>query len=173
MPGTIRPAQMFDHELNALKGWPSPYALDKRAQPDDQETGILAGMCVYLDPTSKKAKRGCVNGYMPLFVFQGQNEFDVNGDVGNIISGYFNTLVATGAYELETTEFVTPDTYQLNDALTVENAGINQGKLKKATNPWTGGTEMIVGIVSVDGNTTNSNGINTIKFWPVYMPYRA
>ena len=170
MPGTITPAQMFDHELGGLKGWPSPYALDKRAQAITGAEGIAAGMGVYLDPTTGKAVRGAVNGSMPLFAFQGQNDFDVNGDVGNIISGYLNTLVATGAYELETTEFVSPDTYNLNDVLTVSNVSDStRGKLKKTT---LSSTDMIVGVVSEAGPITNSNGKGVIRFWPVYMPSR-
>ena len=31
MPGNITPGQMFTHELNVIKGWPSPYAIDYAA----------------------------------------------------------------------------------------------------------------------------------------------
>lgn len=169
MPGTITPAQMFDHELNATKGWPSPYALDKRVERDTGVTGVFAGMCLRLDATTGKAKRGSTNGDMGLFVWQNENDFDVNGDVGNIISNILNTLVASGAYELETTEFVGAG-FVPNAPLTAENgAGADQGKVKVTT---LGGTENIVGVVSETGPLTNEFRKTVVRFWPVYLPDR-
>lgn len=168
MPGTLVPAQMFDHELNPRKGWPSPYALDHRIQAFNSAQGIRAGMCLYKEPVTSRALRGAINGYMPLFAFQGQSEFDVNGDVGNIIGNWMNTLVATGAYELQTTEYVT-DTYAPNDPLTSTTVGVNAGLLSKTT---FASVNMIVGIVSEAGPTANDHGKNMITFWPVYAPYR-
>ena len=70
-------------------------------------------------------------------------------------------LVATGAYELTSTEFVA-DTYAPNDALTSDTAGANAGLLKKGTMY----TDMIVGIVS-RGQVDNGYGFDSIAFWPV------
>jgi len=167
MPGTLTPAQMFDHELNAVKGWPSPYAVDKRVQADVGVTGIVPGMCLRIDPTSGLANRGSNNGDMGLFVWQGQDHFDVNGDVGNIIGGNMNCLVAAGAYELETTEFVGVG-FNPNVPLTVENgAGVNQGKLKVTT---LGSGLNIVGVVSEAGPLSNDFATSVVRFWPVYLP---
>lgn len=170
MAGSLVPDQMFTHRLDAKKGWPSPYAVDKRVQPFNSSEGIVAGMGLFIDPATHKAKRGSANGSMPLFAWQGQNEFDVNGDVGNIIAGYLNTLVAIGGYELETTEFVT-DTYAENDLLTVRNTvDADRGKLQKTA---INSVDMIVGVVSEAGPAQNSNGVQVIRFWPVYMPNRS
>ena len=170
MPGTLTPAQMYDHELNPVKGWPAINALDKSASIGDQVTGIIAGMCVSLDGDSK-FQRGCPNGSMPLFAFQSQNDFDVNSDVGNISGGKLMALVATGGYELETTEFL-GISFVPNAVLTSEEAVADDiGKLKVTT--IDDATDMIVGVVSDEGPITNENGKNVVRFWPVYMPQRA
>ena len=172
MPGTLIPGQMFTHELNPVKAWPSPYALDKALKPN-VGISLVAGQCVSIDastsgPGALLAKLGVLNGDMPLFAFQGKDEFDVNGDVGNIITGTFNTLVATGAYELESTEFVA-GTYYSNDPLTSPTAGINAGNIEKC---GLDDSVQIVGIVS-DGKLTNSYGMSVVRFWPVYCPLRC
>lgn len=168
MPGTIVPAQMFDHMLDPKKGWPSPYALDKAAAPDTGVTGINAGTGVSLSASTGLLVKGLgVAGAMPMWAFQGQNEFDVNGDVGNIISGVVNCLVATGAYELETTEY-SGVSFAVQDPLTLNGSG----QVVAAAGGITG-TDDICGIVSTAGPLTNAYGKQTVRFWPVYMPSRA
>jgi len=174
MPGTLVPAQMFDHELNAVKGWPSPYAVDHRIQALSASEGILPGMVVHKDPTTSKAIRGLTSAstQMPLFAFQSQNDFDVNGDVGNIIAGWMNALVAIGSYEFESTEFVTPASYAINDPLTSVVHAVsttNKGKLVKTT---LCSADVICGIVSETGPLTNDFGKDVIRFWPVFVPSR-
>jgi len=175
MPGTLVPAQMFDHELNPVKGWPSPYAVDHRIQAESTSEGITPGMVVHKDPTSGRAIRGLtVNSTeMPLFAFQGQSDFDVNGDVGNIIAGWMNSLVAIGSYELETTEFVSPATYSINDPLTSPVHAVsatNKGKLQLTTRT---ATATICGIVSETGPLGNDHGKQVVRFWPCFLPQRT
>lgn len=168
MAGTNVPAQMFDHELNPVKGWPSPYALDKSAEIATGVTGILKGMCISLEVASGKWKRGCLNGEMPCFAFPQQGDFDVDSDVGNISGGVLTGLVATGGYELETTEY-TGQGFGVNIPLTAENTpGATQGKLKPTT---IGSTDMIVGVCN-RGPAVNEFGKNMVRFWPVYLPSR-
>ena len=173
MPGTYTPAQMFDHTLDARKGWPSPYALDKSKEIATGETGIVSGMVVYIDPVTDKIKRGCPwtgsVASMPLFAFPGQNHFDVMSDVGNISGGVLTGLVATGAYELETTEF-TGVGFNPNVPLTVSNAlDATLGQLMATT---LDSTDLVVGVVSDKGPITNEYKKQIVRFWPVYLPYR-
>lgn len=167
MPGTNTPAQMYDHELNVKKGWPSPYAVDYSAEYADGETGVQAGMVVSLDANGKFV-RGLSAGAMAIFALQNQADFDVTSDVGNISGGVGSGLVAAGAYELQSTEFVT-DNYAPNDPLTVEAAaGDDEGKLKKATGLY---AEDVVGIVSAGQTDSEHNAnIKFLAFWPVYLP---
>jgi len=163
MPGNLTPGQMFDHELNAVKGWPSPYAVDKRAEPADPDADIKAGMLMYLDANGKFAK-GASNTSMAIFALQNQNDFDANGDTGNITGGIMSGLVAVGAYELETTEFDADDTYNPNTQLV---AGGTDGYV--GANGGNTYAFNVVGVVS-DGVFTNDHGKDVLRFWPVYMP---
>lgn len=168
MPGTNTPGQMYTHELNAKKGWPSPYALDYAAEYKSTVTGVKGGMVISLDSNGQFVKGLSANSAMPIFALQNQSDFDVTTDVGNIMGGVGSGLVATGAYELQTTEFVA-DTYAPNDTLTVENnsSSANYGKLKKGTV----NTDPIVGVVSSgQSNSPHDNSISLLSFWPVYCP---
>lgn len=169
--GTFVPAQSFDNELNPVKGWPSPYGLDKSAPiaSGSPGAGILKGMCVSLDVNGNFI-RGCPNGSMPMFAFPNGSDFDVSSDFGNISGGHLVALVATGAFELQTTEFLgagltpnVPLTTELSDAP-------NIGRLKATT---IGSTDMIVGIVSVAAPFKNDHGKMFLQFWPCFLPHRG
>ena len=90
-------------------------------------------------------------------------------DVGNVSGGVGAGLVALGAYELQTTEFVA-DTYAPNDPLTVDDGAItpaNAGKLTKGTLY----TDPIVGVVSAGQTDSEHNAtIKFLAFWPVWLP---
>ena len=47
-----KPAQMFDHELNPVKGWPSPYAVDKSLDLDGA-TSCNRGMVMSINNNGK------------------------------------------------------------------------------------------------------------------------
>jgi len=159
---------MFDHELNEKKGWPSPYAVDYSAEYASGVTGAKAGSVVSLDANGQLVRGLNSNGAMAIFLLQNQSDFDVSSDVGNISGGVGSGLVACGAYELQTTEFVT-DTYAPNDALTVENSALSDdyGKLKKGTVY----TDPIVGVVSSGQSDSEHNATTKLlSFWPVWLP---
>jgi hypothetical protein len=130
-------------------------------------------------------KTGVVGTQMGLFTFQGSQDFDVSNpsssttNASGTINDWFAVapvgnimcLVATGAYELETTEFDTAQTYLPNQPLravsadTVATAGTGGGCL---TNQGvTVGTNAFVGVVS-RGVYTNAYGVSALAFWPVY-----
>ena len=168
------PAQMFTHELNPVKGWPSPYALDKTGVVADSEPTINAGRVMHIDATTGKFKLGCPFNHqyaaMPLFAFPNSTDYDVLSDVGNISGGAMLGLVALGAYELETTEYTgtgfipgAPLTVS-NDASATLRGTLNVTSLET--------TDLIVGVVSDAGPITNEWSKTTIRFWPTYLPFR-
>jgi len=169
MPGTNVPPQMFDFELNQKKGWPSPYAVDYSAAYKAGESGVKAGMVVSLDANGELVRGMSGDDAMAIFVLQNQTDFDVLSDLGNVSGGVGSGLVACGAYELQTTEFVT-DAYVPNDLLTVDDGGVtpaNKGKLKKGTKY----SDPIVGVVSAGQTDSEHNAtIKLLAFWPVYLP---
>jgi hypothetical protein len=169
MPGLNVPAQMFDHELNVVKGWPSPYAVDKSATLAAGETGITAGMVVSLNAAGSFV-RGLsdANKAVPCFAFPNQQDYDVMSDVGNVTGGHLMAIPALTGYEMETTEFVTGETYAPNQELTVENVDADdKGKIT----PGAYGTNLICGIVS-DGDQprTNDHRKEVVRFWGYFLP---
>ena len=174
MPGTRNDfGQMYDHELNPRKGWGpgSPGCLEKALAIASGETGIYAGSAVHID-ASNQYKLGSetettTQGYPPLFAFQGQDDFDVNPDLGNVAGGVLMALSCLGTFELETTELTASQTFVPGAYLTPDASGdLGTGTM---------GTDTICGIVSEigsnsDGSFENEHGQDVVRFWTCYFP---
>ena len=165
------PSQMFDHELNATKGWPSPYAVDTSAVML-LESGQVAhrGQVASLNPAGQ-LQLGLECAAMPIFLLQNSYDFDVAGDDYNLVgngSGLPNMsgLVAIGAYELESTEYDKTETYNPNNMLTAGDPdAIDAGVIKKGV----AYEDTICGVVS-KGTFLNDFKRNVLRFWPVWLP---
>lgn len=197
------PGQMFDRTLTPLKGWPSQTALDFDATLSSNVniggTGQppQSGMCIH--NTANGFEMGANLTQMAIFLWPSYGDFDVSnpgvpagvalgGTTTNLPawipirpSGKLLGLVATGGYELETTEFDTTQTYTINQTLraVTSNTDANAGKLTNQNASAGQGfgspgvnviyTDSIVGVVS-RGTYTNSHGKQVLAFWPVYLP---
>lgn len=174
----IPTTQMFTNRLNPLKGWPSPYALDYVAYPAPG-VDIKPGSCCSLNNQGQLVL-GARRHHMPLFVIQGTQSHDVvrvHTTVWHTVtpSGKINCLVATGAYELQTTEFDSTQTYNFNDPLRTLADGrlTNQGVvLASQTNTPNTNSTAVVGIVS-QPVMRDATGSMVLSFWPVWYPGRA
>jgi hypothetical protein len=185
-------SQMFEQALDAPKGWFYLSALDKSAPLEPAllagATAVPAGRCASLNSLGEFVLGLDVNQAMPIFLWNGKDHPDVsNSGVSPTTSithwvaisptGVMSGLVATGGYELQTTEFDTAQTYAPNDALTPAATGIltNQA-ITLYTTP-------VVGVCSWHNNEdnepvtpasspvgTNAHGVTTLSFWPVYLP---
>jgi hypothetical protein len=185
-------AQMFDHTLDAVKGWFHMAALDFTAKLSASETysaNVYAGRCVYLD-SSGEFRLGCTGNKMPIFLLQNNTDSDVTNAGGGVWypiapAGNLTGLVAKGAYELETTEFDTAQTYYPNDYLKADNSSdatngvyhkgrlTNQGitTLENATSlSGTTNPTAVVGVVSRPAAKRQSDRNYVLSFWPVYKP---
>jgi len=168
--------------LNPAKGWPSQSALDFTAQISPNVLyDLRAGQSGHINSVGQ-LEPGVSLLQMGLFFFQGQNDLDVNNQRNNQWtpiqpSGNVACFVATGAFEIETTEFDTTQTYNFNDHLIspTGNALANQFTSGVLTNQgvgtlYTGGSmKARVGVVS-RGVFTNNYGVLVIAFWPIYLP---
>ena len=173
------PSQMFYHTINSLKGWPSPTALDFAGKLHSAVTidPLPAGRCVHVHSLEAVTygpgtsggvplfKTGVSGTQMGIFLLQGSADFDVANQGGTdwyaiAPKGVLSGLVASGAYELETTEFDTDLTYAPNDVLaanaddTDDDDETGGGCL---TNDCEVYTDAIVGVVS-RGKYTNEIG---------------
>lgn len=166
------PRHMTKYTLNALKGWPAPAAVDYHTEFDSAITDeVLPGTVVHLNSEGKYALGVGNDPVMPLFMFNGSNDPDVQNEGGDAATekgvwiainptGQAMALVAVGAYELVSTAFVA-GTYDPNDPLTAAKTGGDAGKLAVGTLY----TNMIVGLVS-RGVVDNGYGEDALAFWP-------
>lgn len=186
------PAQSFTHELNPVAGWPNPYALVKSgvqlASTTVNTATCYAGMVGHLY-TGAGADRGKLalgvpapySGIapMPLFIFQNEGDFDAVGDDGNLVGApasgtsniaKLNCLVATGGFELETTEFIYSN-LQTGSLLIAVNSGGNLGRIQSLINGLAPSPTTIIGVVS-DGAITNDHpgGYQRLRFWSCFIP---
>lgn len=171
--GTFKPAQMYDHNIAAVKAAGDPmHRLDFTASVTGSE-GIHEGsLCSVNVSGAMIAGLGSatnVNKPMPMFALANVTDFDVNSDYGNTSGGVISAAVATGGYEIATTEFVS-GTYHVNDMLTAAT-GDDAGKVKKATVDAYG-AEPIVGIVS-KSVAKSPEGTNMLTFWTCFVPSRV
>lgn len=182
MPGTRTDyGQSYDHMLDPKVGWAlnSGLALEKALPIASGLTNtVKAGAVVHIAATNVwKPGIHDVNSLsetrVPAFAFQNENDFDVNGDLGNTMGGRLMALVALGAFELESTEFKTDDTYAVGKYLTSDDgsgvAGTGQIKLGAL------GTNTVVGIISeagdnANGSFTNAHGVDVIRFYSWFFP---
>ncbi len=180
------PGQMYDHMLNASKGWPSQTALDYTAKISANVLyDLRAGQICSLN-SAGELEPGCRRWSMALFLLQGANDLDVVATTGDWYpispGGNVACLVATGGFELWTTEFDSTQTYVPGEPLRspVGNSsgaeltsGIltNQSVLAISATIASSGDKYtnICGIVS-KGKFTNAYGKSCLGFWPVYYP---
>jgi hypothetical protein len=178
------PGQSFTNMTNPAKGWPSQSALDFQAKISPNVLyDLVAGQCAHIN-SAGELEPGVQLHQMGLFMFQGANDYDVNNERNSqwtpiSPSGRVMCLVATGAYELETTAFDSTQSYNTNDFLNapIGNSSGSAGVSGVLTNVdastlYTSNMIAKVGIVS-RGAFTNCYGVSVISFWPIFLPGRV
>lgn len=182
MPGTRTDVgQMFDHNLRIYKGDAEGVLcrLDKALPIAAGQTNkVFAGCVMYVNDSNQfvLGTRQSNNGthcYVPHFAMRNQDDFDVNPMLGNTAGGVMTAVSATGALELESTEYDTNQTYTVGRYLTAgDGTGLaGDGQLTVATL----GTHVIAGVISEvgpesDGSFTNHQGIHVIRFYTYLFP---
>lgn len=169
MPGTITPAQMYDHECNVIKGWFDMNAVDKSADLASGEV-INKGAVCYLDSTAK-FRLGLPDNVQGCFAMRNSAGFDVAADVGNVQKQVMNALPTVASYELYTTEYDTSYTYNINEYLTAWDAqliGYTAAKrgLVRYGKPY---HHTLVGQVS-GTVATNEYGKSYLTLWTYHLP---
>lgn len=176
------PRKMTAHTLEAPKGWPSPHAVDFQAKLSANVTidPVFAGRVVHLNADGE-FEMGVSGTQMAMFLFQNSDDPDVKNDGGDpetevdvwvaiAPTGKINALVAAGAYELASTEYLSAD-----EASLVPNAVLTAGTSNSVSGTGgvlalaTLGTHNICGVVS-RGVKTNSHLKKEVYFWPVWFP---
>ena len=193
---------MFEHALDPLKGWFHLAALDHSAKLDAtllaSATATPAGRVAVINDVGEFVlnRTGLSRNEltaMPIFLWNGSDHPDVYNDgtspvtgtvhwYGIAPTGVMSGLVATGGYELQTTEFDGTQAYLPNDLLTASTAGIltNQSVTVLAT--WICGvaSSHVQGDNQVTGTVQaaspgcpvglNAHGVEVLSFWSYFLP---
>lgn len=201
MPGF---SQMFEHGLDPIRGWFGLECLHKTAPLDatlrSGSTEVPAGRCAFLTDDGEfhidrvSGNSSNFKTVMPHFLWHGRDANSVyNTGVSPSGSTHWESiipadnmfgLVATGGYELQTTEFDSEQTYLPNQLLTAANSddhgSVDAGKLTNQI--ATQYINWICGVASFHENQkatddaptgptgTNAHGVETLTFWTYFLP---
>lgn len=174
------PDLLTEHGLDVKKGWFDMAALDYAAKMSASVTFSLPrGRVVHVN-SSGDFLPGAHKTCPAVFLLNGTDDADVSNP-GTTASGNFmhyaiaptgkmSGLVATGGYEISSTEFDTTRTYTPGDLLSATRTASpasTDGKL--TNNSVTQFVTPVVGVVS-SGAGANHNGIQALSFWCVWLP---
>ena len=175
MPGTLTPSQDYDHVLNIVSGSDGMHDLIFEAQATTDTYNNLnvwnrgSLICMWIDGMylgfGIRMYAGGWPGFMPMWAINAPDDLDVNGDVGNFTDRIVGGLVATGGYEIFTTEFFEEGDYEPNQLLTF--ADDDAPLVTKS--PTLYSENDIVGCVS-RGITTDVYGQRVLNFWTMFIP---
>jgi hypothetical protein len=176
------PNLLTENGLDVKKGWFDMASLDYAAKLSTTVTfPVQRGRVVHVNSNGDFVP-GAHKTCPAIFLLNGSEDADVSNP-GTTASGNFmhlavaptgkmSGLVATGGYEISTTEFVTGNTYVPGDLLSATrshatNPASTDGRLTNYS--VTQFTTPVVGVVS-SGAGKNHNGIQALSFWCVYLP---
>jgi hypothetical protein len=179
---------MYEHGIDVKKGWFDMAALDFAAKLAAAVTFDVPGGRVVHVNDDGEFEMGIGQTDMAIFLIQGSADYDVSNPgqtlAGNFMhraiapTGVMSGVVATGGYELETTEFDADSTvdYDPNTLLTATASNTDEDTGGVITSEGTGAgsrvkqfVDPVCGVVST-GVHTNHNNISTLALWPVYLP---
>jgi hypothetical protein len=174
----------FEHAVDIKKGWFDMASLDYSAKLGTVGYTLPRGRVVHLEHVNgaEVFLPGVRATDVAIFLLNGANDADV-ANPGTTASGKFvqqaispsgklSGVVATGGYEIDSTEFDSSRAYVAGDLLTAPTGAL-------LANAATGGVltnasvtqfvTPVVGVVS-SGKHTNHNGVSTLSFWSVWLP---
>jgi len=166
------PSMYYTHLVHLVAGPIEPHNLQIGLAPYTGETWNAGSLCS--QNATFSAVKGCADTAMPLWAINGTSDLDVaveGSDYGGgsgIGSGNVNFYVATGGYELFTSEYdsATANDYVGNQMLTPATED-DEGLVTEAAATYS--DNLVCGYVS-RGVKSNEYGINVLYFWPVCIP---
>jgi len=177
-------AQAYDHTCEPVHGGQAGPLVKQRPIAVGSLDKAYAGRVVTLDSSGNfQVGNGGNTKAMPMFLLRGIESPSVYSEGGTawqpVRNGYIGiAAVASGGFELQSTEFNTGATYTPNTTLSADSNGV--------ITTGTAYTNWIVGVASVYENQENyrpvptqlpvgknANGKNVLTFWSVYLPATA
>ena len=177
------PDLLTEHGLDVKKGWFDMASLDYSAKLSSAVTfAVKRGRVVHVD-SNGEFRPGAHDTNIAIFLLNGSEDADVSNP-GTTAGGRFmhqavaptgkmSGLVATGGYEIASTEFDAQLSYTPGDLLTATASNSDATVGGVLTNDSvTQYVTPVVGVVS-SGKAQNHNGIQSLSFWTVWLPGAA
>jgi len=154
--------EMYAHLLNQVQGvFGSDYQIDMSLELDPADVSKYNhGVALYIDPTTNLFKVGMVAGYLP-FLAAPAGGYEGLAPFGNAYAREKLGLPVCVGYRVQTTEFLSTDTYPANVPLT---ANASTGILQKGAYY----NETILGIVVKD--VASEAGRSVLEFITYFLP---
>jgi hypothetical protein len=189
------PNLITEKGLDVKKGWFQMAALDYDAKLSSAVTfTVPRGRVVHVD-SAGDFRPGAHNTGVAIFLLNGSGEADVSNpgwgqgqgagganatqSAANFMhiaiapTGKMSGLVATGGYEIASTEFDSSRSYAPGDLLTATASNSNATTGGRITNESVEQfVTPVVGVVS-SGKAKNHNGAYALSFWTVWLPGEA
>jgi hypothetical protein len=162
--GNIVPAQFYQHLLTVLSGSDGMHDLQFHA-PAAATATFTRGSLVSLNTAGALVNGLFSDTSMPQWAINAVDDYDANSERGGTVGGNIGTFVATGGFEIKTTEYVA-GSYPPGTLLRAATS-TDAGKVKAAANNYNDDT--LVGAVSV-GTGTDVYGQGILSFWPIFIP---
>ena len=188
MPNLTTPANIFEHTIDVLANYDTTpgHRLDKTAYMADAVTIVPYGGRVGHFNASGEWEMGCAAKKVPGFFMPPSVPYGHQPTLSpywQSIGRYSVTgLVATGGFEIETTEYDSEQDFVVGDWLTAKVSNTDQdtggvltnvvpGTSTALTAPWVAGgtTKTLCGQVT-HAPQTRKNGNSVLAFWTVFFP---
>ena len=187
------PKLITSNGMDVKKGWFDMSSLDYTAKVSSTvTTEVKAGAVVHLDSNGEFAL-GASDTAPAIFLIQGSTDADVINEGYNLVpdgngnqvidratfvnvavapTGRISGLVATGGYEISSTQFDSTQTYVSGQVLTAGNDGLLTNQAAAYTNPIVGVVSSGLGGMSSFGGsaTLNHHGLSALSFWTCWLP---
>lgn len=177
------PDLITEKGLDIKKGWFDMAALDYAAKLSPSVTfSVPRGRVVHVDAAGN-FRPGAHRTGVAIFLLNGSDDADVSNP-GTTASGNFmhkaiaptgkmSGVVATGGYEIASTEFDASLNYTPGNLLTAVASDSNATTGGRITNASvTQYVTPVVGVVS-SGKAKNHNGVYALSFWTAWLPGAA
>ena len=166
--------KMTGHVCVAVKAPPPNWRLTFSAPGASVDAQINEGSLVSLNADGEFVL-GCGAGTgtnlpMPMWSCKGIDNLGTIAYGGNAFAGNYDALVATGGFEIQTSEYDKTATYAVNDAIIPDAA--HPGLVTKSVEGAYGAAP-VVGIVSQGTGLEGVTGAESLTFWSVFIPAGA
>lgn len=184
----------YEQMLNPVRGWHVDHnclthAAQLAASVLEAVDSVPAGRVVHVN-SDGEFELGGSGTDMPMYLWHGSHDGSVRNSGQSPVTDVYHwrsnmgkvgmeALVATGGYEVQSTEFDTEQTYRNNDLLTADSDGVLTTDSVVQYDTWVCGVcapgkhQAYDATPATTPVATNANGVSVLTFWTYFLPAAA